>query len=406
MDEDDGMLSAGFAIDTQGAFSELQRFYQFFDTGTIKVLDEMRKVEVATGGMMQLSGATREVAAFSAAAKDGLSSVKQVADTVASGVGGLAATISTTGAAATREARDLARAKSATAKEVEGLIRSLDRETSALGMTKEQLRSARIETAALAAASHGNTDGADRLLASARANRAVVEGRAQDQTEASTKIERALEQEAQAVRSADHAYQLFQVRVREGVAAMKAEQAVAAENALAVKEQQLRSASHAYDLFEAAARRGSAAMKAEQAIASENALAAREQQLRSASHAYDLFEAAARRGAAAMKAEQAIAAENTLAAKEQQLRSASLAYNMFEAAARRGSAAMREQDATAERDAASLAQLRAMIDPAAAAQERLNREISEARRVMTAAGASAEGRGHACRSRRTEHPAA
>lgn len=220
MEDDDGMLSAGFAIDTQGAFSELTRFYQFFDAGTVKVLDEMRKVEVATGGMMKLSGATREVAAFSAAAKSELSSVKQTADALASGVGGLASAISTTGAAATREARDLARAKAATAKEVEGLIRSLDRETSALGMTKEQLRAARIETAALAAESQGNTDGAERLQASARANRAAVEARAQDQAAASAKIERALEQEAQAVRSADHAHQLFEARVRQGAVAM------------------------------------------------------------------------------------------------------------------------------------------------------------------------------------------
>jgi hypothetical protein len=88
MDEDDGMLSAGFAIDTQGAFSELTRFYQFFDAGTIKVLDEMRKVEVATGGMIKLGGATREVAAFTAAAQAGLAEVKHTADAVGAGVGG------------------------------------------------------------------------------------------------------------------------------------------------------------------------------------------------------------------------------------------------------------------------------------------------------------------------------
>ncbi|KQM56701.1 hypothetical protein ASE69_03550 [Sphingomonas sp. Leaf208] len=269
MDEDDGMLSAGFAIDTQGAFSELQRFYQFFDSGTIKVLDEMRKVEVATGGMMKLGGATREVAAFSAAAKGELTSVRQTAETIVSSVGGLSAAISVTGAAASREARALAREKTLTATAGEALIRTLEREAMALGKTKEEMRAAKIEAIALSANQQGNTDLADRLLAAARQRKFAADSVAEAEEEAGRKV-------------------------------------------------------------------------------------------------------------AASAAQQ-----------EQALRSAAFAHDQFEAAARRGVSAMREQDAAAERDAASLAQLRAMVDPAATAQERLNREIAEARRVMTAAGASA-----------------
>lgn len=71
-------------------------------------------------------------------------------------------------------------------------------------------------------------------------------------------------------------------------------------------------------------------------------------------------------------------------------RAAAQAHRMFEERVKAGALAMREQETAAARDAQTLAQLRAMLDPAAAAQERLNQEIAEARRVMQAAGASGE----------------
>lgn len=89
-------------------------------------------------------------------------------------------------------------------------------------------------------------------------------------------------------------------------------------------------------------------------------------------------------------AERLRGADAGLAAQEQAARSAAHAYDLFEARARAGLAAMREADAAAASDAATLARLRAMLDPAAAAHDRLNSELVEARRVMTAAGASAE----------------
>ncbi len=238
MDEDDGMLSAGFAIDTQGAFSELQRFYQFFDTGTIKVLDEMRKVEVATGGMMKLSGATREVAAFSAAAKSELSSVKQTADTVASGIGGLAASISVTGAAATREARALAREKTLTATAGEGLIRTLEREAMALGKTKDEMRAAKVEAVALAANQQGNTDLADRLLAASRQRKFAADAVAEAEEDAARRVAQAAGQQEQALRSAGLAHAMFEARAREGAIAMRAEEAAAASDAAALSRLQ------------------------------------------------------------------------------------------------------------------------------------------------------------------------
>jgi hypothetical protein len=228
MEEDDGLLSAGFAIDTQGAFSELQRFYQFFDAGTIRVLDEIRRVEDATGGMMQLSGATREVAAFSAGAKRELSAVKETADTIAASVGGLASAFSTTASAATSEARALAREKSQTATAGEALIRTLDREAASLGKTKEEMRAAKVEAIALAAANQGNTDLADRLLASARQREFAAVAAAEAEEAAARRVTRAMEEQAQAMRSANQAHQMFENRVRQGAAAMAAEEREAA----------------------------------------------------------------------------------------------------------------------------------------------------------------------------------
>jgi hypothetical protein len=219
-DDDDTMLSAGFAIDTQGAFSELQRFYQFFDSGTVKVLEEMRKVEVATGGMMNLSGPTREVAAFGDAAKHQLTSVRETAESVASGVSGLAASLSTTGSAATREARALANEKRKTATAGEALIRTLEREAMALGQTKDQMRAAKVEAIALAASNQGNTDVADRLLTAARQREFAATAVAEAEDAAAARVAAAAERQAQALRSAAHAHDMFEAKVREGAAAM------------------------------------------------------------------------------------------------------------------------------------------------------------------------------------------
>lgn len=141
------------------------------------------------------------------------------------------------------------------------------------------------------------------------------------------------------------------------------------------------------------------AMKAEElALAAErqgNAdLASR---LRSQEQAlFDQEFAAQRRAAEAAKAaaeDKALAAQQAVKAAEAEAvatRNAAAAFQAFEARARAGAQAMREAETAAAADAALLARLRAMLDPASAAQDRLNKELEEARRVMTAAGVGAE----------------
>lgn len=120
------------------------------------------------------------------------------------------------------------------------------------------------------------------------------------------------------------------------------------------------------------------------------AAAAEAQAIREAAAAHQLFETKVRLGVAAMREEEAAQAALAQSDEAQRLREAAFAYQQFEARVRQGAAALREQEAAQESDAAAVARLRAMLDPAAAAQQRLNDEITEARRVMTAAGADAE----------------
>ncbi|MCZ4341513.1 hypothetical protein O4H52_07870 [Sphingomonadaceae bacterium G21617-S1] len=135
-----------------------------------------------------------------------------------------------------------------------------------------------------------------------------------------------------------------------------------------------------------------AALRAEQNGQSELAerIRAKEQQL------YDLEYAAMRRArveAEALADEKAAAAAQAVQAAEREanaLRAAAVAHQMFEARVREGAAAMRAADAAAEADAVTMQRLRALLDPAAVSQEKLNQELAEARRVMLAAGASAE----------------
>ncbi|WP_137898353.1 hypothetical protein [Sphingomonas sp. 2SG] len=157
-----------------------------------------------------------------------------------------------------------------------------------------------------------------------------------------------------------------------------------------VEAQAMREAALAHQMFEARVRAGVQAMKEQEAALKADAMAAQAQELRSAARAHEMFEARVRTGVQALKEEEAAAKAASMAGYQQELRSAAAAHDMFEAAARRGITTMREADAAAERDAEALAKLRAMLDPAAAAQNRLNSEIAEARRVMTAAGLSAE----------------
>jgi len=247
------------------------------------------------------------------------------------------------GNAASREMQTARQAMASAEKAGEALSRQLDRQGSTFGKTREQIRATKVETAALAAEQQGLTELSGRL-------RGQLQALANAEADAARTAAAAIETEAQSVRSA----------------------------------------ALAHGLFEAAARRGIAAMREMEAAQNAAAATAEATRVREAAHAYTMFEAAARKGAAALRELEIAQAASASDAEAQRLRSAALGHAQFEAAVRRGAQAMREQEAAAATDAAALARLRAMLDPAAAAQARLNSEIAEARRVMTAAGASAE----------------
>jgi len=66
---DDGSptLEVGFAIDTGGSFSELAQLQQAMDSTEAKVLADAANIERATGGMLNLGGATAQITSFGAA---------------------------------------------------------------------------------------------------------------------------------------------------------------------------------------------------------------------------------------------------------------------------------------------------------------------------------------------------
>ncbi|TCP91893.1 hypothetical protein C8J42_103585 [Sphingomonas sp. PP-CE-1A-559] len=327
-------LEVGFAINSGGSVDALMQLQRAMDTTEAKVVAEAGKITRATSDMVNLGKSAAEFASFDIAA--------------------------------TRALQNVANQKKATEKAGEGLIRQLERETAAFGKTREEMRETRIAEIALAASKQGNTDLSARLVAAESAlydKRFAAARKARAETEALTQAQ---EQAAsQAVASAER------------------------------QAQALRSAAFAHDLFEAAARRGVAAMREMEAAERAAASTAEATRIRDAAHAYGLFEMAARKGAAAQREFEAAQAATARDDEAQRLRSAAFAHDQFEAAARRGAAALRAEEAAAASDAATLARLRAMIDPAAASQNRLNAELVEARRVMTAAGASAAELGRA-----------
>ncbi|UAK25867.1 coiled-coil domain-containing protein [Sphingomonas nostoxanthinifaciens] len=251
-------------------------------------------------------------------------------------LGGATASLTAFGAAATRESQNAARALAQVEKAGESMSRQLDRQTTSFGKSTAELRALKVETAALAAEQQGLTELADRL-------------RAQQEQLATAEAA-----EAERVRESTIAHQLFENRVREGAAALREQELVAQATA-----REMAALSQAYEraALSAAIERntGTGRISATNAGATFSALSAK-------------------------------AAEDEATA----LREAGLAYAMFEARARAGAAAMKDADAAAERDAVAVQRLRDMLDPAAAAQARVSQAISEARRVMTDAGFSAE----------------
>ncbi|MBD8677922.1 hypothetical protein [Sphingomonas sp. CFBP 13720] len=359
MDDGNPTLEVGFAIDTGNSFGSLTQLDDLIDRATASAVNEFAKVEKASARMINLGGATASVTSFSAAA--------------------------------TRELASVAREKNRVEKAGEGFIRQLEREAAAIGKTRDELRAAKGEALALAAAKVGNTDLAGRLRGAVEARQA-----------AANRAAAAVEAEAKVVREAAQAYAMFEAAARKGAAAMREVEAVRKAEAAAAEAQSIRAAARAYDLFEAAARRGAAAMREQEA-----AQRAADQARRAAIASADSFAAKLEAEATAIGrtsaelremevARRAAAADEAgLSDQAQRIRAAGAAYAEAEAraaalaaqerqlavslretadAARAAAAAQAAQDA-------SLNSLRSSIDPLHATQQRLGRELENAVRL-------------------------
>jgi hypothetical protein len=193
MDDSSPALEVGFIIDTGGSFGELLQLQAAMDSTEAKVLADATQIERATKGMVNVGAATSNIVAF--------------------------------GNAATRELASSRQAMAQVEKAGESLVRALEREAAAFGKTREEMRAARIEATALAAAEAGNTDLADRLrareamlydlkFAAMRKARAEADALAEAQELAAREAAAAADRQAQALREAAHAYDLFETAAR------------------------------------------------------------------------------------------------------------------------------------------------------------------------------------------------
>lgn len=162
---DDGApgLEVGFQIDTGGSFASLLQLDGAMDATTDLVTRDAALIERATSNMVQLGGATAEVVAF--------------------------------GNATDRATQTARSAYARTEKQVEGLIRSIERKAAVYGLSKDEALALKVEELALAAATQKNTDAAERLrnayaglydkqFAAARRSQAEASSAAEDAAEA------------------------------------------------------------------------------------------------------------------------------------------------------------------------------------------------------------------------------
>jgi hypothetical protein len=120
LDEDgSAALAVGFIIDSGASNEELIRLQGVMNSTEAKALAAATRIEKATSGMVDTRGAV--------------------------------ASLSTFGLAATREGQTLAALRNKAEGVAEGMILSLERQSAAFGKTRDELRSMKAETAALAA---------------------------------------------------------------------------------------------------------------------------------------------------------------------------------------------------------------------------------------------------------------
>lgn len=294
-------LGVGFDIDTGGSFEALARLDTAIDRAAANAIDEFNRVERASAGMLNLNGAQASLRRF--------------------------------GDENTQAMRAAAREIASVEKSGERLVAQVERQSAAYGKSREEMRLAKVEAAALAAEQQGLIELAGRLRAaeSELAGKELAAAR-RARFEAEALAEARAEAEAQAATRA-------------------AQERIAAEMALTgqlVERARLEAA--------LAQNFGVSRGRATDNGATYSALAAR-------------------------------AAEE----EAQAVRSAALAHDMFQAKVREGLTVLRAQEA-AEKAAAremellatAAARVRASIDPAYAAQARYNQEIGEARALVAA----------------------
>lgn len=201
-------LEVGFAIDTGGSYDQLFQLQRVMGSAEAQIVKEAANIERATGGMLNLGGATASMRAF--------------------------------GASVTREGASAARELNRVEKAGEALSRQLDRQASTFGKSREEIRALKVESAALAAEQKGLTELAGRLrsqeanlfaqeVAAARAARFEAEAAAEAKAAASARAIAAAEAEAEAIRRAANAYNMFEAVAKQRSAAYKQRQAEEAE---------------------------------------------------------------------------------------------------------------------------------------------------------------------------------
>lgn len=353
MDNDTPGLAVGFQIDTGSSFEQLIRLDDQIDRGTANALRAFADIERASGGMLKLGGATAEISAF--------------------------------GAAATREGQAAAREFSRIEKSGEALVRQLERQNAAYGLTRAELRQLRAEEAALAADRVGNADLAARIraveaglfdkeLAAGRSARVAAEAEIEAATEAraeAAKVAAAEEVRAQAAvidqlraraQMEDLLYRNF------GVGQGRATDLGATFSALAEREREAEAVEKRAEAERLVNSQLAERARLEAALARDTGLG----QPRAVDNGATFSALAARE----------------IAAQEQALREAAFAHDLFNRRVREGVDAMRAEEAAAAElarvqatQASSVSSLRSAVDPLHGQQERLAQQLQSAIRL-------------------------
>jgi hypothetical protein len=132
MDEEGAMLGVGFAIDFHDSFGQLRSLDDLIGVTQANAVREFQRLEAASKGVLNLAGATAQLTAFGNSVSREMQSA----------------------------ARDTAKAENAG----EALVRQLERQNTAFGLSRAELRANKVEMAAVAAERTGLSELAERLI--------------------------------------------------------------------------------------------------------------------------------------------------------------------------------------------------------------------------------------------------